>query len=39
VKTVAVRTDRQGLAVVALEPGGHGALTLWTERVASRKSD
>ncbi|MDJ0323624.1 ComEC/Rec2 family competence protein, partial [Cryobacterium sp. PH31-AA6] len=32
--TAAVRTDRQGLAVVALEPGGHGALTLWTERVA-----
>ncbi|TFC04125.1 ComEC/Rec2 family competence protein [Cryobacterium mannosilyticum] len=33
--TVAVRTDRQGLAVVALDPGGHGALTVWTEKPAS----
>ncbi len=39
VGTAAVRTDRQGLAVVALQPGGHGALTLWTERVASPDSD
>jgi len=30
--TVAVRTDRQGMAVVALDPSGHGALTVWTEK-------
>ncbi|MBG6058317.1 competence protein ComEC [Cryobacterium sp. MP_M5] len=35
VGTVAVRTDRQGLAVVALDPGGHGALTVWTENAAT----
>ncbi|TFD71176.1 hypothetical protein [Cryobacterium fucosi] len=32
--TAAVRTDRQGLAVVALDPGGHGALVVWTEKPA-----
>ncbi len=31
--TVAVRTDRHGLAVIALAPDGGGALTVWTEKV------
>lgn len=34
VGTLAVRTDREGMAVVA--PGAHGALVLWTEKVAER---
>ena len=31
--TVVVRTDRQGMAVIALAPEGGGALTVWTEKV------
>ena len=33
--TAAVRTDQQGLAVVAPDPGGHGALVVWTEKPAN----
>jgi len=32
VGTLAVRTDRQGLSVVAPAAGGGGALTVWTEK-------
>jgi competence protein ComEC len=36
VGTLAVRTDRQGLAVIA--PARGGALTLWTEKVPARET-
>ncbi|TFD58510.1 ComEC/Rec2 family competence protein [Cryobacterium sp. Hh7] len=34
VKTVSVRTDREGMAVVA--PGDNGTLVLWTEKITDR---
>jgi competence protein ComEC len=33
--TLALRTDRQGMTVVAPAPGGGGALTVWTEKVSA----
>ncbi|TFC96695.1 MULTISPECIES: ComEC/Rec2 family competence protein [Cryobacterium] len=37
--TVAMRTDRQGMLVVAPAPEGGGALTVWTERIDGGEED